>query len=113
LLGGLAELTVKPLAYAASIYGNQGLGQQHMLRYPKTYQIKVQGQLDESWSDWFDNMTITVTLVDQDQPITTLTGIVVDQAALQSILRRLHDLNLALVAVTQVDTNAEDETKGR
>ena len=78
---------------------------------PNTYQIKVQGQLDETWSDWFDNMTITVTSFDQDQPITTLTGTIVDQAALQSILRRLHDLNLVLVAVIQVDTNVDDETK--
>jgi hypothetical protein len=78
---------------------------------PNTYQIKVQGQLDETWSDWFDNMTITMTSLDQDQPITTLTGTIVDQAALQSILRRLHDLNLVLVAVIQVDTDVNDEIK--
>ncbi|MFC1961288.1 hypothetical protein ACFLYO_11345 [Chloroflexota bacterium] len=80
---------------------------------PKIYQIKVQGQLDESWSDWFDNMTVTVSWLDQDRPITTLTGAIVDQAALQSILRRLHDLNLKLSAVIQIDANSEDEIRGR
>jgi hypothetical protein len=27
---------------------------------PETYQIKVTGELDESWSDWDGKMTITI-----------------------------------------------------
>ena len=27
---------------------------------PVAYQIKLQGQLDESWSAWFDGMRLTV-----------------------------------------------------
>ena len=27
---------------------------------PAVYQIKVQGRLDESWLDWFEDMTMTV-----------------------------------------------------
>ena len=30
------------------------------LYQPATYRIKVPGQLDESWSDWIEGMTITV-----------------------------------------------------
>ena len=51
------------------------------------YQIKVQGGLDEGWSDWFSGMTVTF-----ESGITTLTGAVTDQAALRGILSRIWDL---------------------
>jgi hypothetical protein len=75
---------------------------------PKTYQIKAQGQLDESWSDWFDQMTVTVECNADGLPVTTLTGPVIDQAALHGILRRINDLNLPLLSVEQIDVS-EDE----
>ena len=53
---------------------------------PATYQIKVPGHLDESWSDWAGGMTITVEREGDDLTVTTLTG-TVDQAALQGLLR--------------------------
>ncbi len=59
------------------------------------YQIKVQGRLDESWSDWFDQMAIT----QEDSHNTTLTGSIVDQAALRGVLFKIWDLNLRLVSV--------------
>jgi hypothetical protein len=68
----------------------------------KVYQIKVQGRLDASWSDWFDGMTLTFEHGDGDSPITTLTGAVVDQAALHGLLSRISDLNLTLISVTQI-----------
>lgn len=46
---------------------------------PATYQIKVPGELDESWSDWAGGMTIVVESEGDDPPGTTLTG-AVDQA---------------------------------
>jgi hypothetical protein len=64
---------------------------------PTVYQIKMQGRLDESWSGWFDSMTVT-----SDSDTTTLTGTVADQSALRGILTRLWDLNLALISVTRI-----------
>ena len=61
------------------------------------YQIKVQGQLDKSWSGWFSGMTVT-----SDGDITALTGPVADQSALRGILTKLWDLNLALISVTRI-----------
>jgi hypothetical protein len=72
------------------------------LDQPTTYQIKVPGHLDESWSDWASGMTITVANGDDGPPITTLTGTVADQAALQSLLRRLYSLGLPLISVNWV-----------
>ena len=71
---------------------------------PATYRIRVPGDLDENWSDWAGGMTITVKREgdEEEWPVTTLTG-TVDQAALQSVLRRLYSLGLPLISVTCVD----------
>jgi hypothetical protein len=74
------------------------------LAQPATYQIKVPGHLDASWSEWAEGMTITVESEDDGPPVTTLTGTVADQAALQSLLRRLYSLGLPLISVNWVDT---------
>jgi hypothetical protein len=68
---------------------------------PVTYQIKVPGHLDESWSDWAGGIKITVEGEGDGPPVTTLTG-VLDQAALQGLLRRLYSLGLPLISVIWV-----------
>jgi len=71
---------------------------------PVTYQIKVPGQLDESWTDWVGEMTITVASEGDGPPVTILTG-TVDQAALQGLLRRLYALGVPLISVNYVAAN--------
>ncbi|GAH17548.1 unnamed protein product [marine sediment metagenome] len=68
---------------------------------PATFQIKVPGHLDESWSDWDGKMTITIDSDVDGLPVTTLTGSL-DQAALQGLLRRLYSLGLPLISVNHV-----------
>ncbi|MFC1975763.1 hypothetical protein ACFLXQ_05150 [Chloroflexota bacterium] len=72
------------------------------LDQPATHQIKVPGYLDESWSEWAGGMTITVESGGDDPPVTNLTGVVADQAALQGLLRRLYSLGLPLISVNWV-----------
>jgi hypothetical protein len=69
---------------------------------PITYQIKVPGHLDESWSEWVDRMAITLEYEGDGRPVTSLTG-AIDQAALQSLLRRLYSLGLPLISVICFD----------
>jgi len=69
---------------------------------PATYEIKVPGELDESWTDWDGKMTVAVENEGDGPPVTTLTG-TVDQAALQSVLRRLYSLGLPLISVICCD----------
>lgn len=69
---------------------------------PATYQIKVPGHIGESWSDWAGGMTIAVDREGDGPPVTTLTG-VLDQAALQGLLRRLYSLGLPLISVYCVE----------
>ncbi len=71
------------------------------LDQPATYQIKLPGHLDESWSDWAGGMTITVENEDDGLLVTTMTGVVADQAALQGLLRRLYSLGLPLISVNR------------
>ncbi len=71
---------------------------------PATYQIKVPGHLNESWSEWAGGMAITVESDEDGLPVTTLTG-TVDQAALQGLLRRLYSLGLPLISVNCVEVN--------
>ena len=69
----------------------------------KVYQIQVQGRLDTSYADWFNGMTLTVEQESDRSPVTTLTGAVVDQAALHGLLAKISDLNLTLISVAQVE----------
>jgi hypothetical protein len=62
------------------------------------YEIRLQGRLDQRWSDWFDGLTLTT---DQDGT-TRLRGPLVDQAALHGVLQRLRDLGVPLISVTRV-----------
>jgi hypothetical protein len=69
----------------------------------EVYQIKVRGRLDESWSQWFDGMTITF-----ESGVTTLMGPIVDQPALHGILVKIRDLNLRLISVTKIESEQDD-----
>ena len=69
---------------------------------PATYQIKVPGHLDESWTEWDREMTATVGNEEDNRPVTILTA-TIDQAALQGILRRLYALGLPLISVKWVE----------
>ena len=68
---------------------------------PETYEIKVPGYLDESWANWDCTMKVVVENAVDGPPVTTLTG-VLDQAALQGLLRRLYALGLPLISVRWV-----------
>ena len=65
---------------------------------PAVYQIRIKGQLDSQWTDWFEGLTITL----EEDGDTVLTGPVVDQAALHGLLKKVRDLGLPLISINQV-----------
>ena len=71
------------------------------------YQIRVQGWIGKRWVSWFDGMAMTYEGPEDGPPVTVLTGPVVDQAALRSLLSKLWDLNLAVISVARVETRAK------
>jgi hypothetical protein len=66
------------------------------------YEIRVTGILDPSWSDWFNNATITY-----QNGETLLLGEVADQAALLGLLTKIAHLNLTLLSVRLVNSQEE------
>ena len=68
------------------------------LDQPMVYQIRVNGHLGPQWTNWFEGLTITL----EDSGDTTLTGSVVDQAALYGLLRKVRDLGLPLISAIRV-----------
>ena len=67
------------------------------------YQIKVQGKVDPSWSDCFDEMGVSSITNGKGNDVTTFTGHVEDQATLRGILNHLWDLNLTILSVIQIE----------
>lgn len=75
---------------------------------PETYQIKVPGKLDVTWSDWVDDVSVITGSDDKGLPVTTLTG-TFDQAALQGLLRRLYSFGLPLISLKWIEKNDKDQ----
>lgn len=69
------------------------------------YRITVRGRVAESWSDWFQGLTI-----EPERDTTTLTGYVVDQAALRGLLCRVWDLNLTVVSIIRLEHETTEKS---
>ena len=78
-------------------------------RQPTIYQIRIKGRLDERWSYWFDGLAITPEVGGD----TSLTGPVVDDAALHGLLKKVRDLGLPLISVNQVEPGEGDDLTGK
>ncbi len=70
-----------------------------------SYCIRVIGNLDESWSNRLGGMTITSSSQEGKQSITTLSGSIIDQAALFGVLKALYDMRMPLLSVECLETN--------
>jgi hypothetical protein len=70
---------------------------------PRIYRIKVKGDLDRKWSDWFDGFTIASAVEGE----TVLTGEATDQAALHGMLNKIRDLGIPLLSVRHIETEEE------
>jgi hypothetical protein len=63
------------------------------------YEIRLAGRLGTRWSAWFDDLTIS----QEGDGTTLISGPVADQAALHGLLQRARDLGLPLDSVTRID----------
>ena len=66
------------------------------------YEIRVKGHLDQRWSAWFDGMTIT----NEANGDAIISGPLVDQAALHSLLIKVYNLNLTLISVLRIEADS-------
>lgn len=66
---------------------------------PSAYRLQVDGHLDQHWSAWFGDLTVT----HENDGSTSLTGTVTDQAELHGLLTKIRDLGVTLISVTVID----------
>ena len=60
---------------------------------PRVYEIRVEGHLTDRWSDWFEGLAIH----NDSSGETTLSGPLVDQAALFGVLTKIHVLFIVML----------------
>jgi hypothetical protein len=66
---------------------------------PLAYQIRLKGQLDSEWIEWFGGLSIT----QEDNGTTLLSGLAIDQAALHGLLKKVRDLGLTLLSINPIE----------
>ena len=72
---------------------------------PATYSIQVAGYLDENWTTRLGGLTISIDTQEDDKLVTTLSGALIDQAALFGVLKALYDMRLPLLSVECLEVN--------
>jgi hypothetical protein len=77
---------------------------QHDAGQTEVYQIRIKGHLSPQWTDWFEGLTITL----EEDGNTLLIGIVVDQAALHGILKKVRDLGMPLLSVNSMGPDPKE-----
>ena len=66
------------------------------------YEVRVKGHVQTGHSDLFENLEIILTHDSAGDPVTVLTGQLVDQSMLHGVLARIRDLAIPLVSVRKV-----------
>lgn len=69
-----------------------------------TYEIRVEEQIGEEWSEWFGRLAIH-----HDEQSTLLVGPVADQAALYGLLNKLRDFGLNLISLRRIEDADSDQ----
>jgi hypothetical protein len=82
---------------------NQGgaMNEDDLTKAPPQYVIRIKGHLDSRWATWFDGLT----LVNETDGTATISGPVVDQAALHGLLQKLRDVGIPLMSLTPIQPN--------
>lgn len=66
------------------------------------YEITISGQPDASWLGWFGGAKAQVELLVDNSSATTFSNVIMDQAGLVGLIRRLHGIGIVLLSIRQV-----------
>jgi hypothetical protein len=69
------------------------------------YEIRLQGHLGTRWTAWFDGLSLT----NESDGTTLISGLVADQAALHGLLQKVRDLGVPLISVKQIKPDQHKE----
>ena len=73
-------------------------------REARWYEIRLRGHLDSRWTAWFDGLSHS----NEIDGTATISGPVVDQAALHGLLQKVRDIGVSLISVIQVGDEQSD-----
>lgn len=78
------------------------MSQSMSLNSQNKYEIKIYGQPDDSWMGWFGEARASTETLADDNQVTTFADILMDQAGLVGLIRRLHGHGIVLISIRQV-----------
>jgi hypothetical protein len=76
---------------------------------PTGYRLRVDGHLDDHWSAWFGDLTLT----HESNGTTSLSGVVSDQAELHGLLMKVRDLGITLISVEVINPSDKSPRRGQ
>ena len=85
------------------LYEGMAMSQSISLNSQNRYEIRIYGQLGDSWLDWFGEAKAHAETSVNDNQVTTFTNVVLDQAGLVGLIRRLHGLGIVLISIRRVE----------
>jgi hypothetical protein len=71
---------------------------------PAFYEIRVRGHISDSWSSWFEGLS----LHHEESGETVLSGTLADEAALHGVLAKIRDLGLPLLEMKRTEQRGEE-----
>lgn len=71
---------------------------QEIFQEDESYEIRIQGYLEDRWAGWFEGLTIQR----EEDGTTLLSGRLPDQTALHGVLLKIRDMNLKILSVRQL-----------
>ena len=85
-----------------SLYKGTAMSQSISLNSQNRYEIKISGQPDAAWLGWFGDAKTHVELLVDSSSVTTFSNVIMDQAGLVGLIRRLHGIGIVLLSIQQV-----------
>ena len=78
------------------------MSQSISLNSQNSYEVKIYGQPDVSWLAWFGGAKAQVEILVDTSLVTTFSNVIMDQAGLVGLIRRLHGIGVVLLSIRQV-----------
>jgi hypothetical protein len=69
------------------------------------YEIKVYGQVDDSWLGLFGEAKAHTEILADNNQVTAFSDVVMDQAGLVGLIRRVHGHGIVLISIRLLETD--------
>ena len=76
------------------------------------FYIRIEGELNENWTEYFGAQSMSVELDEAGFPLTALTSEPVDQAGLIGMINRLNSMALPVISVEHVTVDMSGDLLG-